>query len=113
MKEIKVFVKHVKSDNILRELLNIKLPNLVVSTTEGMGHFKNEEVSFPLKLNFISSKITKINILCNDCDVDTIITIVLTYGKTEDSCDEIIYVSDVETVIKFAKKLDNTVSFFD
>ncbi len=100
MKEIKAFVKPFKINDILRKLLDAGFPNLTVSMAEGTGHFKNEDASLSMNFTLTNSKVAKIEIVCNDEDVDKIITIISTLGKTGNSGDGIIYVSDVERAIR-------------
>lgn len=100
MKEIKAFIKQFKVNDILRELLDAGFPNLTVSMAEGTGHLKSEDASLSMNFALTNSKVAKIEIVCNNDDVDKIITIISTYGKTGNSGDGIIYVSDVERAIR-------------
>lgn len=100
MKEIKAFVKPFKVNDILRELLDAGFPNLTVSMAEGTGHFKSEDASLSMHFSLTNSKVAKIEIVCSNDDVDRITTIISTYGKTGNSGDGIIYVSNVEKAIR-------------
>ena len=100
MKELKAFVKPFKVNDVLRELLDAGFPNLTVSLAEGTGNFQSEDASLSMHFIHTNSKVAKIEIVCNNNDVDKIITIISTFGKTGNSGDGIIYVSDVEKAIR-------------
>ena len=100
MKEIKALVKPFKVNDIIRELLNEGFPNLTVSLAEGTGHFERENASLSMLFKMANSKVAKIEIVCNNDDVEKIISIISTYGRTGNSGDGIIYVSDIEKAIR-------------
>lgn len=113
MKEIKAFVKPFKVNDILRQLLESGFPNLTVSMAEGTGHFQNEDASLSMHFSVTNSKVAKIEIVCNDADVDQITTIISAYGKTGNSGDGIIYVSDIEKAIRVRTGMPDDRWLFD
>ncbi|MDD3210871.1 P-II family nitrogen regulator [Bacteroides graminisolvens] len=107
MKEIKAFVKPFKVNDILNQLLQAGYPNITVSMAEGTGNFKNEESTLSTHFSITDSKVAKIEIVCNDRDVEIIVSIISTKGRTGNPGDGIIYVSEVEKVYKVKTGLEN------
>lgn len=108
MKEIKAFVKPFNVNDILNQLLQAGYPNITVSMAEGTGSFKSDELSLSTHFSITDSKVAKIEIVCNDVDVEKIVSIISTKGRTGNPGDGIIYVSEVENVYKVNQDLKNT-----
>jgi len=109
MKEIKAFVKPFKVNDVLNQLLEAGYPNLSVSMAEGTGHFKGDESSISTHFSITDSKMAKIEIVCNDNDVDKIVAIISKFGRTGNPGDGIIYVSSVEKAVRVKTGLENGV----
>jgi len=95
MKEIKAFVKPFKVNDILNQLLQAGYPNITVSMAEGTGNFKSDESSLSTHFSITDSKVAKIEIVCNDSDVETIVQIISSLGRTGNHGDGIIFVAGV------------------
>ena len=100
MKEIKAFVKPFKVNDILNQLLQAGFPNITVSMAEGTGNFNSEESSLSTHFSITDSKVAKIEIVCNDSEVEKIVEIISTKGRTGNSGDGIIFVSEIEKVYR-------------
>jgi nitrogen regulatory protein P-II 1 len=100
MKEIKAFVKLFKANDILKQLINEGFPNITVSESAGSGTFENEDKTEFTKFSSAKSKIAKIEIVCNEYDAEKIVAIISEFGRTGNPGDGIIYVSDVNKVIR-------------
>ena len=100
MKEIKAFVKPFKVNDILNQLLQSGFPNITVSMAEGTGTFNSEESSLSTHFSITDSKVAKIEIVCDDSEVEKIVDIISTKGRTGNSGDGIIFVSDIEKVYR-------------
>jgi len=107
MKEIKAFVKPFKVNDILNQLLLAGFPNITVSMAEGTGHFNSEESSISTHFSITDSKVSKIEIVCSDNDVAQIVEIISLKGRTGNSGDGIIYVSEIEKVYKVKTGQEN------
>jgi nitrogen regulatory protein P-II 1 len=107
MKEIKAFVKPFKVNDILNQLLQAGYPNTTVSLAEGTGSFKSEETTLSTHFSITDSKVAKIEIVCNDSEVENIVSIISAKGRTGNPGDGIIYVSNVEKVYKVKTGLEN------
>ena len=106
MKEIKAFVKPFKVNDILNQLLQAGYPNTTVSLAEGTGSFKSEETTLSTHFSITNSKVAKIEIVCNDTDVDEIVNIISLKGRTGNPGDGLIYVSDIQKVIRVRTGLE-------
>lgn len=106
MKEIKAFVKPFKVNDILNLLLQAGFPNTTVSLAEGTGKFKSDESTLSTHFSITDSKVAKIEIVCNDRDVDQIINIISIRGRTGNPGDGLIYVSDIQKVIRVRTGLE-------
>lgn len=109
MKEIKAFVKPFKVNDILNQLLQAGYPNITVSMAEGTGNFKSEELLLSTNFSITDSKVAKIEIVCDELDVEKIVSIISSKGRTGNPGDGIIYVSEVEKVYKVNTGLGNGV----
>ena len=98
MKEIKAIVKPFRANDILSKLLESGYPNITVTLAEGTGNFKSDDTSISTHFSITNSKVAKIVIVCNDKDVDRIVDIISSKGRTGNPGDGIIYVTEVEKV---------------
>ena len=99
MKEIKAFVKPFKVNDILNLLLQAGYPNTTVSLAEGTGKFQSDDSTLSTQFSITNSKVAKIEIVCDDKDVDQIVNIISVKGRTGNPGDGLIYVSDIEKVL--------------
>ena len=76
---------------------------------EGTGNFKSEGLSLSTYFSITDSKVAKIEIVCDDLDVEKIVSIIYSKGRTGNPGDGIIYVSQVEKVYKVNIGLENGV----
>ena len=107
MKEIKAFVKPFKVNDILNQLLQAGYPNITVSMAEGTGNFKSEDSSLSTHFSITDSKVAKIEIVCNDVDVEKIVHVISTFVRTGNHGDGIIFVAGVENVYKVKTGMEN------
>ena len=107
MKEIKAFVKPFKVNDILNQLLLAGYPNITVSMAEGTGNVESEDSSLSTHFSITDSKVAKIEIVCNDIDVEKIVGIISSKGRTGNHGDGIIYVAEVEKVFKVSTGFEN------
>lgn len=109
MKEIKAIVKHFKANDILSKLIDSGYPNLTVTLSEGTGNFKDSEASISTQFSVTDSKVAKIVLVCDDLEVEKIVGIISTLGRTGNQGDGIIYVTDVEKVYSVKTGLENEI----
>jgi nitrogen regulatory protein P-II 1 len=107
MKEIKSFVKPFKVDGIVHGLLDAGFPNLTVSLAEGTGNFKGDETSISTHFSITDSQVAKIEIVCGEFEVERIVDIISSNGRTGNPGDGIIYVSEVNKVYRVKDGSEN------
>jgi nitrogen regulatory protein P-II 1 len=100
MKEVKAIVKPFKVNDILNQLLEAGFPNLTVSMAEGTGNFISEESTISIHFSITDSQVAQIELICNDSDVDKVVGIILSFARTGNPGDGIIYITNVESLIK-------------
>ena len=107
MKEIKAFVKPFKVNDIFHHLLEAGFPNLTVSMAEGTGNLENTDPSVSTQFSITDSQVGKIEIVCNDNDMDKIVAIISEHGRTGNPGDGIIYVSEVGKAYRVKTGMEN------
>lgn len=112
MKEIKAFVKPFKVNDILNKLIETGYPNITVSMAEGTGNYKDEASSLSTYFSITDSKVAKIEIVCNNDDVDKIVSVISLMGRTGNPGDGLIYVSEVEKVYRVKTGLENSENYY-
>lgn len=108
MKEVKAIVKPFKVNDILNQLLEAGYPNLTVAMAEGTGNFKDNDSSISTHFSITDSKLAIIVIICAESEVENIVSIISSIGRTGNPGDGIIYVSEVEKVYKVNTGLEDT-----
>ena len=107
MKEIKAFVKPFKVNEIVHQLMDFGYPNITISMAEGTGNFKSDDPSISTHFSISNSPVAKLEIVSKIEDVDKIISIISEYGRTGNSGDGLIYISDVYKVYRVKTGLEN------
>ncbi|MDE5417632.1 P-II family nitrogen regulator [Ancylomarina sp. DW003] len=100
MKEIKAFIRPNKVNDILHHLKEAGFENITISSAEGTGKFQDENAFVSQKFSVTDSPIAKIEIVVYDDNVENVVSIISKYGKTLNSGDGLIYVSNVESVFR-------------
>lgn len=100
MKELKAVVKPFKVNDILNQLLDAGYPNITVSLAEGTGNFKDADSTLSTHFSITDSKVAVIGIICKDDEVEMIVDIISSNGRTGNPGDGIITVSDVQRAIR-------------
>ena len=107
MKEIKALVKPFRVDDIITDLIKAGYPNLTVTLSEGTANQKDTQTNMQTYFSITTNKVAKIVIVCNDDEVEKIVSIISLKGKTGNPGDGIIYVTNVETVYSVKTGLQN------
>lgn len=96
MKEIKAFVKPNRTQNIIEALTENGFKSMTLSLAEGTGAFKAIDAKPSLNFQITDSNVVKIELVCQNEEVQTAIEIILANGKTEEPGDGIIYLTNIE-----------------
>jgi nitrogen regulatory protein P-II 1 len=95
MKEVKAFIKPLKLEKVVEALREKGFKSVTLSESEGTGTYKRQDSVPSLKFHFTDSKMIKLELVCQDEDVDKIVEIICAEARTPYPADGIIYVSDV------------------
>ncbi len=101
MKEIKAYIRHSKADTVIQELENAGVEGMTVLDAAALAKWADEE-AFSFSMEFVQrySKVVKIELICKKEEVDKYIDVISKYGKTGNSGDGWIFVSDIEKAIR-------------
>lgn len=88
-------VKPIKLEKVVERLSENGFESVTLSESEGTGTYKRQDSVPSLKFHFTDSKMIKLELVCQDEDVNKIIEIICVEAKTPYPADGIIYVSDV------------------
>ena len=101
MKEIQAFIRPEKLNPVFDALKHEGFCCMTVFEGEGTGKYTDPTKDWPsLKFPYLHSKVVKIEMVCNNENVDRVIEIIHQYGSTGTSGDGLIYVSDIEEVVR-------------
>ncbi len=96
MKEIKAFIRPNKVNDIVHRLKEAGYENITISMAEGTGKFQDKRAFVSQKFSITDSEIAKLEMVVENSDVKTIVAIISENGKTINTGDGIIYISNVE-----------------
>jgi nitrogen regulatory protein P-II 1 len=96
MKEIKAFVKPSRIQKVIDALIEGGFKSMTLSQAEGTGAFKAIGAKPSLNFHITGSPVIKIELVCQNEEAQSAIDIILENGKTPDSGDGIIYLTDIE-----------------
>ncbi|MFQ5447104.1 MAG: P-II family nitrogen regulator [Saprospiraceae bacterium] len=101
MKEIKAFVRTTKAREVHKALKANGYCCMTLTECEGTGKYTDPEENFPsFKFPFMHSKVVKIEIVCRDAEVESIVKIIQESSKTGHPGDGIIYTVGVAQAYK-------------
>jgi nitrogen regulatory protein P-II 1 len=105
MKEIKAFVRPGKIQEVVSNLRKAGHLSLTVFKGEGTGDYTDPDKEWPsLDLPFLHSKVIKLEIVCDNNDVNSIVELIRTHGRTGKSGDGLIYITDINETIRIREK---------
>ena len=101
MKEIKAFIRPIRLSHVYEALRKEGHCCLTVFEGEGTGKYTEKDKDWPsLKFPYLHSKILKIEMVCKKENLARIIQIIHENASSGRSGDGLIYISDVEEVIR-------------
>ncbi len=110
MKEIKAYIRTSVLEHTIETLQEKGAPGITVITVHPVGYGFDPR-RFTLREAEITRKyyeITKIELVCDDNDLDQFINAILNCAYTGTSGDGLIFVSDVTEVVKIRNRLRGT-----
>ncbi|MAU14454.1 MAG: transcriptional regulator [Muricauda sp.] len=100
MIEIKAFVKPNRIQKIIEALVDNGFENITLSQAEGTGSFKDKKAKLSLNFQVTDSPIVKLELVCQDEEAPKIKNIIIENGKSADSGDGIIYLTEIKDAYK-------------
>jgi nitrogen regulatory protein P-II 1 len=101
MKEIKAYVRAERVDNVVRTLEQAGFCCMTIVNVSGLGGFSDPpKAKYSIEYVEKYSKVVKIELVCNDEQVDQAIDAFIEGGRTHKSGDGIVFVSPVERAVK-------------
>ena len=82
MREIKAFIRKKRSNEVIEALRHAGFNSLTVSEAEGTGKYTKKEDMPSLRFPVTHSKMTKIEIVCKQEDVEPIVKVIHEQGST-------------------------------
>lgn len=96
MKEVKAFIKPKRVQIVVESLKEEGFDSVTLSKGEGTGAYKNPDASPSLDFHFTDSPIVKLELVCHNEEVGTVIALICKHAKTTNPADGIIYVTDIK-----------------
>lgn len=109
MKEIKAYIRASVLDQTIKALQEKEAPGLTALTVRPVGY--GFDSRFSLSEAAGTSRyhdITKIELVCDDEDLDTFVNAIIDSSHTGTSGDGLIFVSDVQEVVKIRNRSRGT-----
>jgi len=100
MKEVKAFIKPIKLEKVVEALRENGFESVTLSESEGTGTYKRQDSVPSLKFHFTDSKMIKLELVCQDEEVEIIVKTICEHAETPYPADGIIYVADVIDAFK-------------
>jgi nitrogen regulatory protein P-II 1 len=101
MKEIKAYVREKRVDNVVRTLEEADFCCMTIVNVSGLGGFSDpEKAKYSFKFVEKYSKVIKIELVCNDEQVDKAVDAIIKGGRTQKSGDGIVFVSPIDRAAK-------------
>ena len=101
MKEIKTYIRPERVDNVVRALEEAGFCCMTIVNVAGLGEFADpEKAKYSFEFVEKYTKNIKIELVCNDEQVDKAVDAIIKGGRTQKSGDGIIFVSPIDRSVK-------------
>jgi nitrogen regulatory protein P-II 1 len=109
MKEIKAFIKPNRVEITVESLRDAGFESLTLFRGEGTGTYKDPNASPSLDFHFTDSSIVKLELVCQNEEMDKAVQLICGKAKSTEPGDGIIYVSEIDDAfrIKTGKSIKN------
>jgi nitrogen regulatory protein P-II 1 len=96
MKEIKAFIKPNRLQKVVEALQEDGFESVTLSKGEGTGAYKSKDASPSLDFYFTDSPIVKLELVCQNEEVERVVNMICINAQTPYRADGIVYVTDIE-----------------
>jgi len=101
MKEVKAYVRVRKAENVVRALEEAGFTRMTIIDVSALGKLADsEETKYSIEFVEKYSKMAKIELVCQDRDVDVVVTVIQQNGCTHQHGDGMIFVAPVERAVR-------------
>lgn len=111
MKEIKAFIKPKRVQVVVKSLRDAGFESVTLSKGEGTGAYKDPDASPSLDFHFTDSPIVKLELVCQNEEMDKAVQLICGKAQTPDPGDGIIYVSEIDDAYRI--KTGKSIKRFD
>lgn len=111
MKEIKAFIKPKRVKVVVKALRNVGFESVTLFKGEGTGAYKDPDASPSLTYHFTDSPVVKLELVCQNEEVEKAVQLIIGKAKTPEPGDGIIYVSEIDDAYRI--KTGNSIKRFD
>lgn len=111
MKEIKAFIKPKRVKVVVKSLRNVGFESVTLSKGEGTGAYKDPDASPSLIYHFTDSPVVKLELVCQNEEVEKAVQLIIGKAKTPEPGDGIIYVSEIDDAYRI--KTGKSIKRFD
>lgn len=100
MKEIKAFIKPKRVQVVVTSLRDAGFESVTLSKGEGTGAHKAKGASPSLDFHVTDSPVVKLELVCQNEEMDKAVQLIIGKAKTPEPGDGIIYVSEIEDAFR-------------
>ncbi|WP_339698436.1 P-II family nitrogen regulator [uncultured Roseivirga sp.] len=111
MKEIKAFIKPQRVQIVVEALHDAGFDSITLSKGEGTGKYRQSDASPSLDFRFTDSPIVKLELVCQNEEMDKAVQLICGKAKTTEPGDGIIYISQVDEAYRI--KTGKSIKRFD
>jgi nitrogen regulatory protein P-II 1 len=101
VKEIKAYIRRERADTVIQKLEEAGVTGMTVLDANALAEWADEK-SFSFSIEYVQkySTVVKIELICEDNEVDKLASVIANYGKTGTSGDGWVFVSNIEKSIR-------------
>lgn len=101
MKEIKAYIRKNRADQVIRALEKAGVTGMTILDVNALAEWADKE-AFSYSIEYVQkySTVVKLEMICNASEVDNFVSIIAEFGKTGQSGDGWIFVSDIEKSVR-------------
>ena len=101
MKEIKAYIRHEKAEIVIQKLEEAGVTGMTILDVNALAEWADSEAfSFSIKYVQKYSTVVKLELICEDSETEKLATVISEYGRTGNSGDGWIFVSNIEKSIR-------------
>jgi len=110
MKEIKAYIRHNKAEIVIQKLEEAGVTGMTILDANALAEWADSEVfSFSIKYVQKYSSVVKVELMCNDENLEHLIKVIADNAHTGQSGDGWIFVSDIEKSVRIKTGELNTI----